>query len=231
MIGFDLPLFILSLDLFGTVVFALAGVLAAAQRRLDLFGVIIVGTVTAIGGGTLRDLILGRLPVFWVQHNMYIWLTVITSVIVFTLVRKIRFPHYAVQVADAIGLAVFTVIGAKVAIELGHSPLISVVTGVMTGVFGGILRDVLTAVKPMIFEKEIYATAVMAGAIVYVNLKWFLPDSWETFNTLAAMSVVLGMRLAAIHWHLHLPVFLSIEETASSNNLSSPDCSKEETKP
>ena len=227
MIDFDLPLFIFSLDLFGTVVFALAGVLAAAERRLDLFGVIIVGTVTAIGGGTLRDLILGRLPVFWVQHNMYIWLTVITSVIVFALARKIRFPHYAVQVADAIGLAVFTVIGAKVAIALGHSPLISVVTGVMTGVFGGILRDVLTAVKPMIFEKEIYATAVMAGAIVYVNLKWFLLDSWETFNTLAAMSVVLGMRLAAIHWHLHLPVFLSIEETASSNNSNG---SKEETK-
>ena len=209
---FDLPLFILTLDLFGTMVFAMAGVLAAAQRRLDLFGVIVVGTVTAIGGGTLRDLLLGRLPVFWVQDNLYIWITVSTSVVVFALARKIRFPHMALQVADAIGLAVFTVIGAKVAITLGHPPLIAVVTGVMTGVFGGIVRDVLTAVKPMIFEKEIYATAVMVGAFVYVNLSWFLPDSWETFNTLVSMAVVLGLRLAAIHWHLHLPVFLSIEE-------------------
>ncbi len=153
---------------------------------------------------------------FWVQNNMYIWLTVLTSVIVFALARKIRFPHYAVQVADAIGLAVFTVIGAKVAISLGHSPVISVVTGVMTGVFGGILRDVLTAVKPMIFQKEIYATAVMAGAIVYVNLYWFLSENWETFNTLMAMAVVLVMRLAAIHWHLHLPVFLTIEEKSKN---------------
>ncbi|SFB90172.1 Uncharacterized membrane protein YeiH [Marinospirillum celere] len=210
--NFDLPLFIFSLDLFGTVVFAIAGVLAAAKRRLDLFGVVVVGTVTAIGGGTLRDLILGRLPVFWVQDTLYITLTFITSVIVFALARKIRFPHRAIQVADAIGLAVFTVIGANVALSLGHPPMIAVVTGVMTAVFGGIVRDVLTAVKPMIFEKEIYATAVMAGAFVYVNLTWFLPDSWETFNTLLAMGVVLGLRLAAIHWHLHLPVFLSIED-------------------
>lgn len=209
---FDLPLFILTLDLFGTVVFAMAGVLAAAERRLDLFGVIVVGTVTAIGGGTLRDLILGRLPVFWVQDNLYIWITVTTSVVVFALARKIRFPHQALQVADAIGLSVFTIIGANVALNLGHPPLIAVVTGVMTGVFGGIVRDVLTAVKPMIFEKEIYATAVMAGAFVYVNLNWFLPSSWETFNTLVSMAVVLGLRLAAIRWGLHLPVFLSIEE-------------------
>lgn len=208
---FDLPLFIFVLDLAGTAVFAVAGVLAAAERRLDLFGVIVVGTVTGIGGGTLRDLILGRLPVFWVQDTTYIWITVLTSVIVFTLARRIRFPHMAVQVADAIGLAVFTVIGAKIALSLGHPPLIGVVMGVMTGVFGGIVRDVLTAVKPMIFEKEIYATAVMAGAFVYVNLNWFLP-AWETFNTLISMSVVLGLRLAAIRWHLHLPVFLSIEQ-------------------
>lgn len=217
---FDLPLFILTLDLFGTVVFAMAGVLAAAERRLDLFGVIVVGTVTAIGGGTLRDLILGRLPVFWVQDNLYIWITVTTSVVVFALARKIRFPHQALQVADAIGLSVFTIIGANVALSLGHPPLIAVVTGVMTGVFGGIVRDVLTAVKPMIFEKEIYATAVMAGAFVYVNLNWFLPSSWETFNTLVSMAVVLGLRLAAIRWGLHLPVFLAIEDQQNKKDKS-----------
>ncbi|SFX49287.1 trimeric intracellular cation channel family protein [Marinospirillum alkaliphilum] len=217
---FDLPLFILTLDLFGTVVFAMAGVLAAAERRLDLFGVIVVGTVTAIGGGTLRDLILGRLPVFWVQDNLYIWITVTTSVVVFALARKIRFPHMALQVADAIGLSVFTIIGANVALNLGHPPLIAVVTGVMTGVFGGIVRDVLTAVKPMIFEKEIYATAVMAGAFVYVNLNWFLPSSWETFNTLVSMAVVLGLRLAAIRWGLHLPVFLAIEDQQNKKDKS-----------
>lgn len=210
--SFSLPLFIQVLDYFGTVVFALAGVLAAAHRRLDLFGVIIVGIVTAVGGGTLRDLILGRLPVFWVEANQYIWLAIATSVIVFALARKVRFPNYAIQVADALGLAVFTIIGSKIAMDLGHSPLISVVTGVMTGVFGGIFRDVLTAVKPMIFQKEIYATAVMLGAIIYVNLSWFMPASWETFNTLIAMFSVLALRLAAIHWHLHLPVFLSLED-------------------
>ena len=210
--NFDLPLFIFSLDLFGTVVFAIAGVLAAAERRLDLFGVVVVGTVTAIGGGTLRDLILGRLPVFWVQDTLYIWLTFITSLVVFALARRMVMPRRVLLVADALGLAVFTVIGASIALSLDHPPVIAVVTGVMTGVFGGIVRDVLTAVKPLIFHKEIYATAAMAGAFVYVNLSWFLPSSWETFNTLLAMAVVLGLRLSAIHWHLHLPVFLMIEK-------------------
>lgn len=215
---FDLPQLIFYLDLFGTVVFAITGVLAAAERRLDLFGVIVVGTVTAIGGGTIRDLILGRTPVFWVHNTLYIWLTIGASVLTFVYARwSSRLPHRMLLIADALGLAVFTVIGAQVAMNLGHPPIISVVTGVMTGVFGGIVRDVLTAEKPLIFQKEIYATAAMLGAVVFVNLSWFLPDSWTTFNNVAAMLVVLAMRLSAIRWHLHLPVFLTIEQHRDHN--------------
>ena len=203
-----MELFIQLLDYFGTIVFALAGVLVASNRKLDLFGVMIVGIVTAVGGGTLRDLILNK-DVFWLTSNQYIWLAIITSIITFILARKIKFPLLTIQIADALGLAVFTVIGCRIAIELNHTPLICVVTGVMTGVFGGIIRDTLTATKPMIFEKEIYATAVMLGAIVYVNLEYFLP--YETFNTLFAMWIVFSLRVTAIFYRLRLPLFLTVK--------------------
>lgn len=201
--------FIYFLDYFGTASFALAGVLAAQHRRLDLFGVLIMGIATAVGGGTLRDLILNR-PVFWLISNEYIWISLTTSMMVFLLASRIKFPSYAIQVADAIGLSVFTIIGCKIALELNHSVLICVMTGIMTGVFGGILRDVLTAVKPMIFQREIYATAVMLGAIIYVNLSWLFPQN-NTLNTLIAMIAVLTLRISAIHWKLHLPIFLTLE--------------------
>ncbi|SEI38030.1 Uncharacterized membrane protein YeiH [Allopseudospirillum japonicum] len=200
------------LDIFGTIVFAITGVLAAAEKRLDLFGVIVVGTVTAIGGGTLRDLILGRTPVFWVEQTSYIWITMLTSVCTFILARRHHFPHRALLISDALGLAVFTVIGSQIALDLGHPPIIAVMMGVMTGVFGGVVRDVLTAETPLIFRQEIYATAAMLGAVVFVNLSWFLPEAWRAWNNLIAMGVVFCMRLAAIRWHLHLPVFLMIPQ-------------------
>lgn len=210
---FNIP-FIYYLDIFGTIIFAITGVLAASEKRLDLFGVIVVGMVTAIGGGTIRDLVLGRAPVFWVSETQYIWVIVATTVMTFIAARFHPFPHRTLQVADAIGLGVFTVIGAQVSLNLEHPPVIAVMMGVMTGVFGGVVRDVLTGEIPMIFQKEIYATAAMAGAVVFVNLRWFLPPGTEAFSAIVTMSAVIGLRLAAIYWNLQLPVFLLSYKTA-----------------
>lgn len=210
---FNIP-FIYYLDIFGTIVFAITGVLAASEKRLDLFGVIVVGMVTAIGGGTIRDLVLGRTPVFWVIETLYIWIIVGTTVMTFIAARFHPFPYRTLQVSDAIGLGVFTVIGAQVALNLGHPPVIAVMMGVMTGVFGGVVRDVLTGEIPMIFQKEIYATAAMAGAVVFVNMRWFLPPGTEAFSAIVTMSFVIGLRLAAIYWNLQLPVFLLSYKTA-----------------
>ena len=216
---FNIP-FIFYLDIFGTVAFAITGVLAASEKRLDLFGVIVVGMVTAIGGGTIRDLVLGRDPVFWVIDTLYIWVIVATTVMTFIAARFHPFPHRTLLVADAIGLGVFTVIGAQVALNLNHPPVIAVMMGVMTGVFGGVVRDVLTDEIPMIFQKEIYATAAMLGAVVFVNMRWFLPEGTEAFSAIVTMIVVIGFRLAAIYWHLQLPIFLLSHDAAKERQAS-----------
>ena len=204
---FEIP-FIYYLDVFGTIVFAITGVLAASEKRLDLFGMIVVGVVTSIGGGTIRDLVLGRTPVFWVQDPSYIWIIVITCTLTFIAARFHRFPRRALLLSDAVGLGVFTVIGAQVALNLGHPPIIAVTMGMMSGVFGGVIRDVLTNEIPVIFQKEIYATAALLGALVFVNLSWFVPQSSASFKAVMAMSFVIGIRIAAIRWGLQLPVFL-----------------------
>lgn len=202
--------FIYGADLFGTLVFAIAGVIAAAERRLDLFGVIVVGSVTAIGGGTLRDLILGNTPVFWIKNNLYIYITIAASIGTFILERRFIIPRRSLLVADAIGLAVFTVIGASVAINAGYPNIVAVITGIMSGVFGGIIRDMLTAKTPLIFQKEIYATASLAGSSFYVVTLNYFPSN-QILITIFAMIIVLVLRLSAIYYNLQLPVFLSLD--------------------
>lgn len=202
--------FIYGADLFGTVVFAIAGVIAAAERRLDIFGVIVVGSVTAIGGGTLRDLILGNTPVFWIKNNLYIYLTIAASISTFILERKFIIPRRTLLVADAIGLAVFSVIGSGVAIHLGYTNIVAVITGIMSGVFGGIIRDMLVAQTPLIFHKEIYATASLAGSSFYVVANNYFPEN-QVIITIIAMSIVLALRLSAIYYKLQLPVFMNLD--------------------
>ncbi|MBD3611938.1 MAG: TRIC cation channel family protein, partial [Hydrogenovibrio crunogenus] len=146
------------LDLLGTVVFAMTGLLAASRKQLDLFGAIVIAMVTAVGGGTLRDLILDQ-PVFWVEHNIYIYVVVFSTLFLFFYARIKEIPVKLLLSLDALGLAVFSVIGAQKAMALGLSDPIIIMTGVMTGVVGGVIRDVLMGEVPLIFRKEIYATA------------------------------------------------------------------------
>ncbi|ALP41917.1 trimeric intracellular cation channel family protein [Aeromonas schubertii] len=193
-------------DMFGTAVFALSGVLVAGRLRMDGFGVMVLAAVTAIGGGTIRDMILGATPVFWVRDPLYIWVVIATAFVGMWAVRlPRRIPWYVLPVADAFGLALFTVIGAQKALAFGTSGLIAVLMGTMTGVAGGVIRDVLAREVPMVLQKEIYATACILGGILYtLSLQAGLD---RVAAMLICMVAVFTLRVAAIYWHLSLPTF------------------------
>lgn len=197
-------------DLAGVAVFAVSGTLAAGRKGLDFFGVIIIAVVTAIGGGTLRDLLLDRHPIFWIADTNYLW--VITSAALLTLVsvRRRRPPLNILLVADALGLAVFTIIGAQIAEAAGVSPGIVVVMGTMTGVAGGVIRDVLSDEIPLILRRDIYATAALAGAAVYLATQSL--GAPPHVAAVLGMATVAGLRLLAIFKGLRLPVFRLPEE-------------------
>lgn len=195
------------LDLLGTVVFAMTGLLAASRKQLDLFGAIVIAMVTAVGGGTLRDLILDQ-PVFWVEHNIYIYVVVFSTLFLFFYARIKEIPVKLLLYLDALGLAVFSVIGAQKAMALGLSDPIVIMTGVMTGVVGGVIRDVLMGEVPLIFRKEIYATASFVGislllVLVHLNLAVDLA-------VILSVVVIFSLRIWAILFNIGLPVFQPI---------------------
>ena len=144
------------LDLVGTGVFAITGALAAGRKRMDVFGVVVLGCVTALGGGTLRDLILGIRPVFWISGTHYLVVAAIAAMGTYLLARRGSLPTIGLVYLDAVGLAVFTIIGFQKGFHVTHEYSIAIVMGVMTGVFGGIIRDVLSAEVPLIFRREIF---------------------------------------------------------------------------
>lgn len=189
---------------------AVSGVLAAAGRRIDFFGVLVLAGVTAFGGGTLRDLLLGALPPPWLRHPPLIHTVLLSAVATFFAARWLRFPQRVLLIADAGALSLFTVIGTKKGLAYGLPPTAAILTGVVTGVAGGMLRDALMREVPLVFRREIhlYATAGFLGAALYA----LTPRSgWlnETVIHTASLAVILGLRLAAIKWRLALPDFVA----------------------
>ncbi|BBP83008.1 membrane protein [Pseudomonas sp. Pc102] len=198
-------LFYLS-DLFGVAVFAITGALMAGRKSMDLFGVLVIAIITALGGGTLRDVILGNHPVSWIRDDTYILVASLAAVGTVLWVRLTRpINETGLLVADAFGLAVFTVYGTEVALQHQVPLSTAVIMGVITGVAGGVMRDVICNEIPLIFQKEIYAIACVAGSLVFIGLLHLGLPRW--FDTGVAMLVVLGTRLAAIRWGLSLPRF------------------------
>jgi len=193
---------------FGVAVAAVTGVLAAAGKRVDLFGVLVLAVVTAFGGGTIRDLTLLS-PVFWIRDPGYLLTALATALGVFFLARSHRFRLDVLQVADAFVLALFTVVGQGKALALGHHPLIGMMMGVTTGVAGGMLRDLLLGEVPLVFRPEIhlYATASIVGAVVYAIVLEL--GERPTHALWIGLSTVLVLRLAGIRWRISLPVFES----------------------
>lgn len=193
------------LDLVGVAVFAVSGALAAGRKSLDLLGVVVIAIATAIGGGTLRDLLLDR-PVFWLTSPEYLVTIMAAALLTPVYTRFASPPHGALQIADGLGLALFTISGAKIAEALPMPFVVIVVMATMTGTAGGLIRDVLLNEIPLIFRAgAIYATAAIAGASVYLLTQQVGID--EAAATWIGMVTVAGLRFAAIYWGLELPVF------------------------
>ena len=192
-------------DLAGVAVFATSGVLAARDRDLDLLGVIVVAAITAIGGGTLRDLLLDRHPIFWVTDTWYLVVIIASTLLTVAYVRVWPSPGATLLVADALGLALFALSGAQLAEAAQCPPLIVVLMGTMTGVTGGVLRDVITAQVPLILRREIYATAAIAGVTVYLALQALGVPRASAFWV--GVIIVVALRLLALRRGLHLPMF------------------------
>jgi uncharacterized membrane protein YeiH len=193
------------LDIFGIIVFALSGALMAGRYKLDPFGVVVLASVTAIGGGTIRDAIL-QTPVFWVVEPYYLYVILITALLTIILIRQPkRIPKRFLLIADALGLALFAVLGTQKSMVLGAPVPVAIVMGTITGVAGGMIRDVLCNVIPMILRKEIYALAAMLGGGLFVIFIWL---GWtENEATVMAILGALCLRLAAIYWQVSLPAF------------------------
>jgi len=194
------------LDLIGIGVFAISGALAAGRKRLDLLGVFVLAAVTAIGGGTLRDLLLDRQPIFWLADPTYLGVIIAAVAITFAYVRWRRPPLASLLVADALGLALFSVAGAQIAEGAGLPAVSVVLLGTMTGVGGGVIRDVLSTEIPFVLRRgNLYASAVMFGIAVYLFLESVGLSRQQA--SLTGMGVIAALRLAAIRWELKLPVF------------------------
>lgn len=162
-----------ALDWLGVIVFAISGALVASRKQMDVVGFALLGTVTGIGGGTLRDLLLGQGPVFWVREPAYLVVCVIVSGVVFVTAHIPQSRYRVLLWFDALGLAVFAVTGAERALLAGSGPVVAVAMGVITATFGGIIRDVLGNESPVVLSREVYVTAALVGAAVFVVLSRF----------------------------------------------------------
>jgi uncharacterized membrane protein YeiH len=190
------------LDILGVAVFAITGALVASRKQMDIVGFAFLGTVTGIGGGTVRDLVLGQTPVFWVKEPVYLMVCVGCSVIVFFIAHVPRSRLVALMWLDAVGMALFCVLGAEKA--LPHGPVVAATMGVVTAVMGGMIRDILGGESPVILRKEIYATAALAGALVYLLALLAAP---RDAALLAGFLAALGLRGLALRNGWSLPVY------------------------
>lgn len=194
-------------ELFGTFFFAISGALAVKESEHDWFGASFMGFITAIGGGTLRDLLLGSYPLVWIGdiHFLYaIILGVVGAKLFFKLLERLR---RALLLFDTLGISFFTILGVEKALGLGVRPEIAAIMGMFTAVMGGVIRDVLTHKTPVIFRREIYASACLAGAICYLLLDIFI-DLDRAFNVLISAGLIMLLRLVAVRYKLSFPRFL-----------------------
>jgi uncharacterized membrane protein YeiH len=191
------------LDILGTFAFAVSGALVASDKKFDLFGVIIIAFVTAVGGGMLRDVLINAHPINWIGDLNYLY--IIFSAVLFTFLFKSKIAHLSktMFLFDTIGISVFTLLGLQKGLAYNLHPIIALIMGMISAVFGGVLRDVLTNKVPLIFEKEVYASACLAGGIMYLILNYFKVD--ENINFIVSASVVVIIRAIAVKFHLELP--------------------------
>lgn len=194
-------------SLIGVGFFAISGVLTSSRKGFDMFGVVVIALVTAIGGGTLRDILLDRRPIFWIGDINYLYFSLLGAGLALLWVRYHRPPTRILLYADALGLALFTISGTQIANDLGFGAVVSVLMGCITGVAGGVIRDMLSVEIPLLLrDREVYATASLLGAIVYLVFFEF-GEVDKTTSAECGMLTVAIIRFAAINWRLRVPVF------------------------
>ena len=191
------------LDWLGIAAFATTGALMASRKQMDIVGFILLGTVTGIGGGTLRDALLGIQPVFWVTDPAYLVACIVISAALFFLAHVPQSRYTLLLWADALGMALFAVTGAEKALLVGAAPVVAIAMGVITATFGGIIRDVLGGESPVVLSREIYVTAALAGATLFVALA--LCHVPREVGLVAGFVVAAAIRFAALRWKWSLP--------------------------
>jgi len=190
-------------DLIGTFVFAISGVLTASEKKFDVFGASVIAFVTAIGGGTLRDILIGDSPVGWIKDLNYLYIIIIAIVISLLFKKRVIQLRNTLFLFDTVGIGVFTIIGVQKSLNFDISPVIAVMMGTISAVFGGVIRDILTNETPLIFRKEIYATPCILGGVLYLMLLHF-NVSTQLVSFITAL-LIIGVRLLAVKKNWALP--------------------------
>ena len=193
------------LFIIGITAEAMTGALAAGRQKMDMFGVVMVACVTALGGGSVRDMLLGHYPLVWVENPHYLIIVTVAAMITVLTSPLMKYFRVLFLVLDSVGLAVFTVFGIRIALEMGYGFVIALVSGLLTGVMGGILRDLLCNRVPLVFHKELYASVVPLGVIVYLGFMEL--GISEDITVITSLLTVFITRIIAIYFKLSLPVF------------------------
>lgn len=200
---------ILLIDILGTIAFAISGVLSALNKRLDPFGILIIAFVAAVGGGTLRDILID-VPVAWMRNLTFVYVIFFSTIFAVIFRKRLNYIRRSLFLFDTIGIALYTIVGVEKGIAAGFHPIICVALGTMTACFGGVIRDILCNEIPIIFRKEIYATACILGAIAYFLLHY--SPITENFIVIISGSIVIVVRLLAVYYKLSLPSIYTKDE-------------------
>ena len=196
-------MFYFTIDILGTIAFAISGVLVAMDKKLDVFGVFIIAFVTAVGGGTLRDLLIGNTPVVWMRDVVYVFTILGTVILAIIFRNQLKYLRTSLFLFDTIGIGLYTMVGIEKGLNAGMIPIMCIALGTMTASFGGVIRDILCNEIPVIFRKEIYATACILGGAGYFLLRKLPYD--DEYAYLASILIVIGIRIVAVRFKIALP--------------------------
>lgn len=202
-------------EIVGTAVFAVTGVLAVTRRGLDIFGAAVLGMVTALGGGTVRDVIIG-VPPFWLGDVNYVWAAAAGALAAFWIGARFRNTYRGLLYLDGVGAALFAMTAANKVLMHGLSEPVAVIMGVLTGIGGGLIRDVLAGRPTLLMSREIYATPILLGCVAFVVLRSTAPAF--QYSTAIGFTIIVGLRALAIHRHLEMPDWLTQRDESSGVN-------------
>lgn len=184
---------------------AMSGALAAGRRRMDIFGVVVIAFVTALGGGTIRDVTLGNYPIGWTQHPEYVYIVLSAGLVTTLLARYLHRLKQVFLALDALGLVAFSVIGCTIALNLEYPTIVVIIAGMLTGISGGVMRDVLCNQVPVVFRRELYASVSLFVCVLFLLMQWL--GVKENATMLICFGFGVAFRMLAIRFHWQLPVF------------------------